>query len=199
MSHVWVGPSGDRKPGHDLGIDPGIEITPPTGYRRPGRQGSRRSDTGHKQWYTACYILIAVGLLIVTYMILAPGRVTHGRWLVSAANASAAVPAGGPSAAASAPSPALDVRATCAGGAAGGRVAAVVTVTNHSAAISGYLISLAFVSRDGSTQLGTGEIAFDNLAPGRSTRPMSVLGARAIPANGYTCRLAKVERYASAP
>jgi hypothetical protein len=207
VSHVWVGPSGDHKPGHDLGIDPALEITPPMGYRRArqldpsraGRQGPRRTDPDHKQWYTACYIVIGIGLFIVMYVILAPGRVTHGSVLVGSAGASAAVPLRRPNAAVSAPSPALDVRATCAGRAAGGRVAAVVTVTNHSSAISGYLISVAFVARDGSTPLGTGEIAFDNLAPGRSTRPMSVLGAGAVPATGYTCRLAKIERYASAP
>lgn len=71
-----------------------------------------------------------------------------------------------------------------------------VVVTNHSAKTSNYLVTVAFVSKDGKTQLDTGMASVDNLTPGQATAPQEASGTNQV-TGGFTCRVAQVERYAS--
>lgn len=91
-----------------------------------------------------------------------------------------------------------DVKITgCANSALGGPAATVV-VTNHSSKASNYIVTIAFDSADGKTQLGTGEAAVNDLQPGQSSAPQSAQALTQTPAPaGFTCRLSDLTRYAS--
>lgn len=77
-----------------------------------------------------------------------------------------------------------------------GFVTAKVTVTNNSSKPSNYAITIAFQSKDGSTQLDTGLVAVNNLAPGQTSQ-QEANGLKTAPADGYDCKVADATRYAS--
>lgn len=71
-----------------------------------------------------------------------------------------------------------------------------VKVTNNSSKPSNYLITVAFESADGGTQIDTGNVAVQNLAPGQST-VQDVLTAGTAPAGKFNCKVADVTRLAA--
>lgn len=76
-----------------------------------------------------------------------------------------------------------------------GDISAKVLITNHSSKASNYLVTLAFDSPDGKTQLGTGLAAVNDLQPGQKS-PQNV--ASFVTATGkFVCRVSSVTRYAS--
>jgi hypothetical protein len=94
--------------------------------------------------------------------------------------------------------PAADVRlASCTVDDAGFATSSVVVV-NHSRKTSNYIITVTFTTSSGQ-QLGTGEAGVNNLAPGQSSTPQEANSLSAAAAGTFTCKLAQVERYASAP
>lgn len=84
----------------------------------------------------------------------------------------------------------------CAADATTGYLAAAVTVTNKSSKTSNYIVTIAFESKDGKTQLDTGLVAVNNLDSGQSTN-QTAGGLKAAPAGGYTCKLADLTRFAA--
>ncbi|WP_256790127.1 hypothetical protein [Frankia sp. AvcI1] len=94
------------------------------------------------------------------------------------------------------PAHAEDVTITaCAADPTTGFAAAKVTVTNHSSKPSNYAITIAFESTDGKTQIGTGLVAVNNLAPGQqSPQDANSLTAASGP---FTCKVADITRYAA--
>jgi hypothetical protein len=94
--------------------------------------------------------------------------------------------------------PAGDVAiASCAPDSDAGWVDAKVVVTNHSSKTSNYLVTIAFTSKDNATQIDTGLVAVNNLAPGQASAPQDAMGTNDAPAAGFACKAAQVERYAS--
>lgn len=91
-----------------------------------------------------------------------------------------------------------DIKITaCANGGLGGPTATVV-VTNHSSKASNYIVTIAFDSADGKTQLGTGDVAVNDLQPGQSSSPQTADSLSTTPGPaGFTCRLTDLTRYAS--
>ena len=76
--------------------------------------------------------------------------------------------------------------------------AATVVVTNHSSKASNYIITISFTTADGKTQLGTGDVAVNNLLPGQSSAPQTADSLASTPGPaGFTCQLAQLDRYAS--
>jgi hypothetical protein len=76
-----------------------------------------------------------------------------------------------------------------------GWAAAAVTVTNNSSKTSNYIVTIIMESADGKTQIGTGLVAVNNLAPGQQSieHPSSLKDA--LP--GYVCKVGDITRYAS--
>ncbi len=90
-----------------------------------------------------------------------------------------------------------DVKITsCAKDATLGYVSAGVLITNHSSKPSNYLVTVVFESPDGSTQLGTGIAAANDLQPGQKA-PETAAGLDQVTGK-FTCRVSAVTRYASA-
>lgn len=91
-----------------------------------------------------------------------------------------------------------DIKITgCANGSLGGPTATVV-ITNHSSKASNYIVTIAFDSPDGKTQLGTGNAAVNDLQPGQSSAPQTADSLSTTPGPaGFTCRLSDLTRYAS--
>jgi len=71
-----------------------------------------------------------------------------------------------------------------------------VKVTNNSSKASSYVITVAFESADGTTQIDTGNVAIQNLAPGQST-VQDVLTGGTAPGGKFNCKVADVTRVAS--
>jgi len=112
--------------------------------------------------------------------------------------ASASTSTGGATAAATSKAPAHseDVAITaCAAQPDTGWVAAKVTVTNNSSKPSNYIITIAFDSADGKTQLDTGLVSVNALAPGQKTEQDAIGTKDAQP--GYTCRVSDITRLAA--
>jgi hypothetical protein len=78
-----------------------------------------------------------------------------------------------------------------------GDAGAQVIVTNHSSKASNYMGTVAFVSKDGSTQIDTGFFAVDNLESGQTSTAQDVMSTHTAPAAGYVCKLVDLTRYAS--
>jgi hypothetical protein len=76
-----------------------------------------------------------------------------------------------------------------------GFAAAKVTVTNHSSKASNYAITITFESADGKTQIGTGLVAVNGLAPGQQSNEDTSSLKEATP--GYTCKVSEILRYAA--
>jgi len=76
-----------------------------------------------------------------------------------------------------------------------GDLKATLTVTNNSSKRSDYLISVAFESTDGKTQLDTTSALVSSLEPGQNTSTDAVSFKKA-PA-GFTCRVTDINRFAS--
>ncbi|MGF7233458.1 MAG: hypothetical protein ACQSGP_00650 [Frankia sp.] len=73
----------------------------------------------------------------------------------------------------------------------------MVVVTNHSSKTSDYIITVAMNTTGTGAQLGTGNVAVNNLAPGQSSTPQDANSLTAAPSAGYTCKVARVDRFAS--
>ena len=76
-----------------------------------------------------------------------------------------------------------------------GYAQANITTANGSSKASDYLIEITFESKDGKTQIGTGNAIVSNLAPGQSkTEDVSSLET---PSTEFTCKVSKVDRIES--
>lgn len=76
-----------------------------------------------------------------------------------------------------------------------GDLHATVHVTNNSSKPSNYIITVAFESADGATQLDTAPVAVDNLNAGQSATEEALSVTTATP--GYTCKIADATRLAA--
>jgi predicted small secreted protein len=74
-------------------------------------------------------------------------------------------------------------------------VSAKVTITNHSSKASNYIVTVAFETADGKTQIDTGLAAAQSLAPNQQTVQDAVGTKDAVP--GYTCRVTEITRLAA--
>lgn len=91
-----------------------------------------------------------------------------------------------------------DVKVTaCAADPTTGWADAKVVVTNHSSKSSNYVITIAFESKDGKTQIGTGAVIVQNLLPGQSSSPQDANSLQAAPAGGYVCKISDAQRNAA--
>ena len=75
---------------------------------------------------------------------------------------------------------------------------ATVSVVNHSSKTSNYIITVAFESPNGATQLDTGNAAVQNLAAGQSNRNGGIFESE-LNSQQFVCKVADVTRYASNP
>jgi len=139
-------------------------------------------------------------------------RNDHRRWVMLAAaglaaaslaacktstGASASTSTGGATAKASAgPAHSEDVAITACAPDDAGFAAAKVVVTNHSSKASNYIVNIVMESPDGKTQIGTGLVSVNGLAPGQASSPQDASSLQT--ANGpYTCRVGDITRYAA--
>lgn len=77
---------------------------------------------------------------------------------------------------------------------------ATVKIVNGSSKASNYLVTVAFTSKDGATQLDTGNVAVNGLAPGQATeQKASSLSsdAREKAKAGLACKVSDVTRFAA--
>lgn len=74
---------------------------------------------------------------------------------------------------------------------------AKVVVTNHSSKPSTYAVEVAFESKDGSQQVGTGNAFIDQLAPGQKSVATDASSAQSATAGSYTCKVVDATRTAS--
>jgi hypothetical protein len=74
---------------------------------------------------------------------------------------------------------------------------ATLSITNHSSKTSNYLITVAFDSPDGATQLDTGNAAVQNLAPSQTTTETASSLKSETRSQHFVCKVADVTRYAS--
>jgi len=77
-----------------------------------------------------------------------------------------------------------------------GFVQAGITVTNNSSEASDYLIEITFTSKDGKTQIGTGNTIISNLAPEQS-KTETVSALEETDQTEIVCEVSSVDRYAS--
>lgn len=77
-----------------------------------------------------------------------------------------------------------------------GFVQAGITVTNDSADPSDYMIEITFTSKDGKTQIGTGNALISNLANGQS-KVEKVSALEETDQTEIVCTISSVDRYAS--
>jgi hypothetical protein len=68
---------------------------------------------------------------------------------------------------------------------------------NHSSKTSNYLITVAFESPDGKTQLDTGNAVVNNLASGQSATETADSLKSELNSQKFVCKVADVTRYAS--
>ena len=71
---------------------------------------------------------------------------------------------------------------------------ATLTVTNHSSKASNYIITVAFDSPDGKTQLDTGNADVQNLAPGQNTSVHASSLKNELRSQPFICKVADVTR-----
>jgi hypothetical protein len=84
---------------------------------------------------------------------------------------------------------------TCAKDAAG-FASAKVQVTNNSSKPSNYVITVAFESKDGATQIGTGLASVNSLQP-KQKAVEDANSLKEAPAAGFTCKISDVTRLAA--
>lgn len=72
-----------------------------------------------------------------------------------------------------------------------------LNVTNHSSKASNYIITVAFDSPDGKTQLDTGNANVQNLAPGQSSQQDAPSLKSELRTQQFTCKVAQVDRLAA--
>jgi hypothetical protein len=189
--------------------DYGRQQAPPPDYgpanTRPGY--GPRGDYGPppppKKKHTGLKVTGAVmGVLIVVGIISSAAGGSSGK-TSSTASSSTTSPVASHTAGAltnstnSAHPPTADVAVTACSADDLGDVDAKVVVTNHSSKTSNYLITIAMTSRDGATQIDTGNAVVNNLAPGQATAPQDAMGSQTAPAGGFACKVAQVDRYSS--
>ena len=110
--------------------------------------------------------------------------------------ASTGASSGATVASSNAPAHSEDVAITACTPDAAGFAAAKVVVTNHSSKASNYIINIVMESPDGKTQIGTGLVSVNGLAPGQASSPQDASSLQSV--NGpYTCRVGDITRYAS--
>lgn len=72
-----------------------------------------------------------------------------------------------------------------------------VVLTNHSSKSSDYIVSIAYETPDGKTQIGTGNVIVNNLGPNQSSSQQDADSLQKA-TGPYTCRVASVTRVAAA-
>jgi hypothetical protein len=77
-----------------------------------------------------------------------------------------------------------------------GFASAKVQVINNSSKPSNYIITVAFESKDGSTQIGTGLASINSLQP-KQKAVEEANSLKEAPAAGYTCKISDVTRLAA--
>ena len=77
-----------------------------------------------------------------------------------------------------------------------GFAAAKVVVTNHSSKASNYIVNIVMESPDGKTQIGTGLVSVNGLAPGQASSPQDASSLQAA-SGPYNCRVGDITRYAA--
>lgn len=75
--------------------------------------------------------------------------------------------------------------------------AATLTVLNNSSKPSNYIITVAFESKDGKTQIGTGNALVQNLAPGQSATSNAPSLKSDAAATPFNCKVVSVTRTAA--
>jgi len=71
-----------------------------------------------------------------------------------------------------------------------------VTTLNHSSKTSNYIVQVVFETSDGATQIDTGMVAVNNLAPGQTSNDDAAT-FKSTPAGSFTCKVGNVTRYAA--
>lgn len=77
-----------------------------------------------------------------------------------------------------------------------GYMDAKVTITNNSSKTSNYIVTIAFDSPDGKTQLATGTAIVNDLQSGQKS-PQDANGLQDANGATFTCRISDVSRYAA--
>jgi hypothetical protein len=77
-----------------------------------------------------------------------------------------------------------------------GDLQALLKVTNHSSGRSNYIITVAFTSKSGKTQLDTATSIVNDLEAGQISNQKGVTVTSA-PVGGFTCKVTEVNRFAS--
>lgn len=79
---------------------------------------------------------------------------------------------------------------------ASGFASAKVQVINNSSKPSNYIVTVAFESKDGSTQIGTGLASINSLQP-KQKAVEDANSLKEAPAAGFTCKVSDVTRLAA--
>lgn len=103
-----------------------------------------------------------------------------------------------PSTTAAPSGPAADVAITACADSENGFLGpeATLTITNNSSKTSNYIITIAFESPDGATQIDTGSAFVNNLGPGQSTTK-TASSLQTDRGQEFVCRVADVSRFAA--
>jgi hypothetical protein len=146
------------------------------------------------------FLLIGVGVFVLFIVVVtianSGGGGTTG---TSAASSTGPAAAAGAAAAGAAPAGGIqhseDASVTGCEPDEAGWAAATVTVKNNSSKPSNYVITVVMESADGATQIGSGLVAVNNLAPGQQSveHTSSIKDAT----TAYTCKITDITRYAS--
>lgn len=166
------------------------------------------TQPGQKNWFLRHKVLGVAGavvLIIVIASVAAESGSSKKASTTTPASAAAPVATSSATTAApavtstpkSAPSHAEDVAIAACTPDELGNASAQVVVTNHSSKSSNYLITIAMESKDGKTQVGTGNVVVNNLGPGQASSPQTADSVTPAPPAGYTCRVADITRFAS--
>ena len=89
-----------------------------------------------------------------------------------------------------------DVKITSCGVDDAGFADAKLTITNHSAKASDYVVTVAFESPDGSKQVGTGTALVNSLQPGQSS-DQDANSLTSATAGSFVCKISSAQRNAS--
>lgn len=175
----------------------------PKDARRQAR-GDKAARKAQRNWFARHKILTGIGVLVLLGIIagIANSGKSGSTATVTPAASSAAASAAATKAPAAPAQPkgiahAEDVAITDCVADDAGYAASKVVVTNHSSKPSNYIIEIAFESKDGKTQVGTGTVAVNSLTAGQVSSPQDANSLAKAPAGGYTCKLAQLTRYSS--
>lgn len=175
----------------------------PNDARRQAR-ADKAVRKSQRNWFARHKILTAIGVLVLLGIIGGiAGSSGKSNSTVTVTPAGNAPPALAPAKAPAAPAQpkgiahAEDVAVTDCVADDAGYAASKVVVTNHSSKPSNYIIEIAFESKDGKTQVGTGTVAVNSLTAGPASSPQTANSLTKAPADGYTCKLAQLTRYSS--